>query len=182
MKLNEANFLRNAARLLPAIFGMLGLVFLATPAAAGPAGCSANRESRQLDYWLGDWTVSRGNGPVSGTSNVTLSLDKCLVVERWTGGMGHSGENIFAYSFDDKDWHGLFADNEGRVHVFEGKVEDGAAEFHGPSQGENGETVLNRLRITRQTADKVVQTWDKSTDGGKTWTTVFQGEYARKSR
>jgi hypothetical protein len=104
-----------------------------------------------------------------------------MVVERWDGGKGHSGENMFAYSADDKKWHGMFADNRGRVHVFEGKVAGGAAEFYGPSRGPNGEAVLNRIRIVRISGDKVEQSWKKSTDQGGTWTTEFRGEYSRKN-
>lgn len=93
--------------------------------------------------------------------------------------MDHKGETIFAYSFDDQSWHGIFADNEGRVHVFEGKVQDGKAEFEGPSRGPNGGVVLNRVRLIRESQDKLEQTWEKSNDEGRSWTTVYQGEYSR---
>src|SRR5690348_12474788 len=47
-------------------------------------------------------------------------------------GEGHVGENLFAYSPDDKTWHGMFADNQGHTHIFvNGKVSAGAAEFDG---------------------------------------------------
>jgi hypothetical protein len=116
----------------------------------------------------------------TSSSKVHLSLDKCLVVESWVGGKGHTGENMFAYSSDDKSWHGMFADNEGRVHVFEGKVAPGSAEFIGPSRGLNGEAVLNRIKILRLSDNNVKQTWEKSHDNGATWSTEFQGDYARK--
>jgi hypothetical protein len=118
--------------------------------------------------------------PGNSNSSVSLSLDKCLLTESWDGGKGHSGKNMFAYSADDKSWHGLFADNQGRVHVFEGKVEKGTAEFFGPSIGSDGKTVLNRIRVIRIGADKVQQTWEKSKDNGATWTVEFRGEYSRK--
>jgi hypothetical protein len=87
---------------------------------------------------------------------------------------------MFAYSSDDKSWRGMFADNQGRVHVFEGRVARGSAEFVGPSRGPNGEAVLNRIEVVRVTADKIEQSWEKSTDNGVTWTMEFQGDYARK--
>jgi hypothetical protein len=142
--------------------------------------CSANPASRQLDFWLGAWTVTYPGMPATSSSNVHLSLDKCLVVESWLGGKSHQGENMFAYSADDKSWHGMFADNEGRVHVFEGKVASGSAEFIGRSRGPNGEEVLNRIKIVRVNADSVKQTWEKSKDNGATWTMEFQGDYTRK--
>ena len=150
-------------------------------AAAVSSSCSANSASRQLDYWLGDWTVSYPGGPGSSASKVYLSLDQCLLIESWDGGKGHKGENLFAYSDDDKSWHGMFADNQGRVHVFEGNMANGAGEFTGPSRGSNGEKVLNRIKIVRVNANKVEQSWEKSLDNGATWATEFHGEYTRKN-
>ena len=155
----------------------------ASPLAASDSGaCSANSESRQLDFWIGDWTVTYPGMTGSSASKVSLDLDKCVVIESWDGGKGHTGKNMFAYSADDQRWHGLFADNQGRVHVFEGKVSAGLAEFTGPSRGANGQTVLNRIKVVRMAADKVEQSWEKSTNNGATWTLEFHGEYSRKSK
>lgn len=183
MQAKKGSYCGHWAVALPALLILFAFCAFDAPSAqAAPdrAACSANQASRQLDFWLGNWTVSRADGQPTGTSNVSLSLDKCMIVERWEGKMDHKGETIFAYSFDDQSWHGIFADNEGRFHVFEGKVQDGKAEFEGPSRGPNGEAVLNRVRLIRESQDKLQQTWEKSTDGGMSWTTIFQGEYSRK--
>jgi hypothetical protein len=75
----------------------------------------------------------------------------------------------------------MFADNQGRVHVFvNGKVASGSAEFSGPSQGTDGQMIVNRVRIVRIGPDKVEQIWEKSSDLGATWTTEFRGGYSRK--
>lgn len=146
-----------------------------------PGGCAANSESRQLDYWLGNWAMTdHGGAPANGTSNVALSLDKCLFVERWDNGKGHTAEKMFAYSPDDKAWYGMFADNEGRAHIFlSGTVVSGTAEFHGTSRGPNGEEVLNKLRIVQVKPNGLMETWEKSTDHGVKWTTVYRAEYLR---
>ncbi|HTW81534.1 MAG TPA: hypothetical protein VME23_18455 [Terracidiphilus sp.] len=158
-------------------FGALPQAFAA--ASAGP--CVSNPDNRALDFWLGQWTIAAPGGSPSATSTVSLELDECVVVERWDGGRGHTGENLFAYSADDQSWHGMFADNEGRVHVFvDGKASPGLAFFNGPSRGPNGETILNRVTIRRIDANKVEQEWEKSSDGGRTWTIAFRGEYMRK--
>jgi hypothetical protein len=103
-----------------------------------------------------------------------------MVVENWDGGTGHSGQNTFAYSPDDKSWYGMFADNQGRVHVFtSGKISSGSAEFQGTSRGPKGETVLNRVSIVRRSPNRVEQVWEKSTDNGASWNIVFRGEYSR---
>jgi hypothetical protein len=146
---------------------LLSALLLATP-------CSANADARQFDYWLGHWNVAGG-----GTSTVSLSLDQCLLTERWETGKGLRGQNVFAYDPDDQQWHGLYVDNQGRVHVLQGRVTPGVAEFEGPGRGPNGEPVLNRIRITRLNANAVEQTWEKSLDHGTTWTMEFRGSYAR---
>ena len=159
-----------------------GLLFLAAPAFAAPDPdtCSAKPESRQFDFWFGDWDIAYPGATGRSTSKVYFDLDKCLIIESWDGGKGHTGKNIFGYSFNDKSWHGMFADNQGCVHIFEGKVAQGSAEFLGPSRGPNGEAELNRLKVVRLAADKVEQTWEKSMDNGATWTTLFRLEYSRK--
>lgn len=149
-------------------------------AATDSNSCAANPANRQLDYWLGNWRVGAEKSSANAHSTVSLSLDKCLVVENWDGGRGHSGQNIFGYSADDNSWYGMFADNEGRVHVFtSGKVKDGTAVFEGTSRGRNGENILNRVKITLLNSNKVEQIWEKSDDNGSTWNVVFRGEYSR---
>lgn len=157
---------------------------LAAPAvsrADEQGGCSTNAPSRQLDYWVGDWVVT--NPDVAGnssSSNVHLALKQCVVIEEWRDHKGHDGENIFGYSEGDQSWRGMFFDNRGHVHVFvDGKVESGAAEFLGPSRGPHGEATLNRIRLLRLAPDRLEQTWEKSTDNGRTWVRQFRLEYAR---
>jgi hypothetical protein len=181
MVIRRSRWFRSAL-LLVVIAGWFSLAAMSTLAAADSGPCSTNSESRQLDFWVGNWNVTYPGMPGSATSKVYLDLDKCLLVESWDGGKGHSGKNMFAYSSDDKSWHGIFADNQGRVHVFEGKVAAGFAEFTGPSRGPNGQTVLNRIRVVRVAEKQVEQSWEKSTDNGATWMMEFHGEYSRKSQ
>ena len=170
-------------RVGPSIFCGILLLMVVTGdclAANDAAPCVANSENRQLDYWLGHWKVGAEGSSGNAHSTVSLSLDKCLVIENWDGGRGHRGQNVFGYSADDKSWYGMFADNEGRVHVFtSGKVSSGSAEFQGRSRGPSGENVLNRVKVTKKNPNQVEQTWEKSTDNGTTWNVVFRGEYSR---
>jgi len=164
--------------LLPILAALTVSAHVAAAANAPP--CTANPANRALDYWLGSWTIGATGSSGSAHSTVSLSLDKCLVVENWDGGRGHQGRNIFGYSADDSSWYGLFADNEGRVHVFtSGTVSAGSAEFEGRSRGPHGESVLNRVKVTRLGQNKVEQSWEKSTDNGATWHVTFRGAYMR---
>jgi len=147
-------------------------------AATDDQPCASNLETRQLDYWLGNWTM--GSGTDKSTSTVSLSLGKCVFVEHWQNGKGHVTEKMFAYSPEEKNWNGIFVDNQGRVHIFlDGKVSSEIAEFHGPSRGLNGKAVLNRLKVVRVSRDKLEEVWEKSTDNGSSWTTAYRVEYSR---
>ena len=162
------------------LLATIAICFASAFAASDDHPCAADPESRQLDYWLGTWSVSAPGSAKNAVSSVTLALDQCLVVESWDGGRGHVGENLMAYSPEEKSWYGLFADNKGRVHIFtQGKIASGVAEFQGPSHGPKGEIILNKVTVVRIDANKVEQTWQKSTDNGVTWTTEFRGEYTR---
>jgi hypothetical protein len=142
--------------------------------------CAANAHGHGLDFWLGDWKITDGEQPGYATSVVSLELGKCLVVENWNDGAGHRGQNLFGYNVDSKTWSGIFADNRGRIHIFDhGTVAAGNAEFYGASDGPNGRTILNRISIVRMRSGNVEQTWQQSADNGTTWTTVFQGKYSR---
>ena len=170
---------RGSLLLLAAVGGWFGLTAHAV-SDTQPGPCVGDPQSRQLDYWLGNWTMTKPGDSGSSTSKVYLSLDQCVFIEHWENGKGHVAEKMFAYSPDDKNWYGMFADNEGRAHIFlEGKVTSGIAEFHGPSRGPNGEAVLNKLSVVRVLANKVEETWQKSTDNGASWTTVYRAEYTR---
>ncbi len=163
---------------------LAGALALYTPSAYAetePVPCAASAQSRGMDFWLGTWTVTYPGAPAVSHSKVSLDLDKCLLVESWDGGKGHSGKNMLAYSADDENWHGMFADNQGRVHVFAGKVTAGSAEFLGTSRSASGQAVLNRIKVVRVSPDEVAQTWEKSTDNGATWTIAFGGKYSRQS-
>jgi hypothetical protein len=150
-------------------------------AQAGPGACAGNSAARELDFWIGEWSIAApGVAAGDASSTVSLELDKCLVVESWRGGKNHTGKNIFGFSQEDKSWHGMFADNDGRVHLFEGTVAAGSADFRGSSRGSTGEAELHRLRIFRLPADKVEQVWEKSSDNGATWAKVFDGVYSRR--
>lgn len=179
--MTKASDLTSITRLLAGACVVVAAILCMISSAAAASNdqpCAGTQETRQLDYWVGKWTM--GSGPDSSTSTVTLSLDKCVFVEHWENGKGHVTEKMFGYSPEDKNWYGMFADNQGRVHVFvDGKVSPESAEFRGPSKGENGQPILNRLKVTRLSADKIEESWEKSTDNGNTWTTAYRASYSR---
>lgn len=149
---------------------MIAWIALSVTLSAAPP-CATNPAVRGLDYWLGAWEIHASGG--SGTSRVSLSLDRCVFTETWTGAGNHRGENVLAYSVDDQTWRAFFADNHGRAHVFDrGRVAGDTAEFLSGA---------DRVRVIREGPSRVKQIWEKSTDQGATWKTVFEGDYTRRS-
>ena len=165
------------------VAAVVGTLVVSTVRAADEVQpCAVNEPSRALDYWLGNWTVKNPAGGGESHSSVQLQLAQCALIENWGDGEGHDGENVFGYSQGDHEWRGMFFDNRGHIHVFlTGKVAGGVAEFQGPSLGEHGEMVLNRIRLTRIAPDRLEQTWEKSRDNGRTWTRQFSLEYSRRA-
>jgi hypothetical protein len=88
------------------VLAVLFLAFATSGFAVNPS-CATNPGNRQLDYWLGNWKIGAEASSGNAHSTVSLSLNKCLVVENWDGGRGHSGQNVFGYSADDKNWYGI---------------------------------------------------------------------------
>lgn len=169
-----------ALGLLALLCGLRAPLAIAGPAEITP--CSADSPTRQLDFWLGDWSIAYPGAPGGSISKVSLSLDKCEIVESWQDSQGHIGENRFAYNYENKSWRGMFADNRGHVHVFsDGNASANSAEFFGPTRTPDGRTILHRIKIQRIDAQKVEQVWEKSIDNGSTWSTVFRGEYSRRN-
>ncbi|MFZ0746618.1 MAG: hypothetical protein WAM85_19580 [Terracidiphilus sp.] len=168
-------------------FIVAALLLLNTPArrlaAEAAATCATNPDARQLDFWLGDWSVASPGMAGKGHSIVYLSLDKCLLIETWgSDTSNHNGENALAYNNEDKRWYGLFVDNKGRVHMMKGSVAPGVAEFQGPGRDEKGAEVLKRVRVVRVDPDHVEQIWEKSVNRGASWATEFKMEYVRRKR
>ena len=156
---------------------MCSLAGTAFPAMGEAPSCANTPAARQLDFWLGDWSVDSGRG----RSTVHLSLDKCLLIESWASNTSdHRGENELVYNAEENAWYGLFADNHGRAHLFTGSAGPSEGELHGPGRDENGAAVLKRVRIVHVGPDTVDQIWEKSADKGATWSTEFKMEYLRK--
>jgi hypothetical protein len=93
---------RTTLKFLVGVASAWALVPPPAVSAADPGACGANAQSRQLYYWLGDWSVSYSGAPRGSASKVRLALDKCLFAETWQDGKGHKGENYVAYSADDR--------------------------------------------------------------------------------
>jgi hypothetical protein len=145
-----------------------------------PKPCSTP-EYRQFDFWLGDWQVRDPSGRIVGENRIVSIHGGCVLQENWTGNGGVTGSSLNGYDADRKQWHQTWMDGTGGVLQIDGGFADGRMTLAGDAPGEKpGEIVRNRITWTPQPDGKVRQLWESSTDGGKTWTTAFDGMYSRK--
>ncbi|MDX2042323.1 MAG: hypothetical protein SF097_13800 [Acidobacteriota bacterium] len=139
--------------------------------------CSMS-EHRQFDFWLGDWDVTVGGKP-AGTNSIQLILGDCVLLENWTGAKGGTGKSFNLFNAARGKWQQTWVDNSGNVLELYGEFKNGAMQLTGETFS-NGKKAIQRITWHPLEKDKVRQHWEQSQDDGKTWSTAFDGLYARK--
>jgi len=147
------------------------------------APCDYRSESRQFDFWLGDWNVvtTRELTP-AGRSHIERTIGNCVIWENWTslGQSGYSGKSYNIYNVDLKRWEQFWVDNRGDMIHFHGGLVDGVMDFSTDAVPQaDGKTLTRRLRFYALGANRVRQFSQASTDGGKTWTDEYDFTYRR---
>ena len=165
---------------------LAGLRGFATAAAAAPQtppakpGCQA-AEYRQFDFWIGDWEVQDLKGNVVGTNKVTREQDGCLLVEHWTSSRGkETGTSFNYYDVRDKKWHQLYLSNSGNAGAFPamaGQLNDGKMVLI----SDESATPVFRWTWYVISPGHVRQMAERSSDGQKTWKTIWDSIYVDSS-
>jgi hypothetical protein len=150
-----------------------------TPPPPRSAKACATPEFRQFDFWLGNWAVTDPKGNVAGKNLITLEQGGCVLHEHWTGSKGGTGESFNLYDGATLRWHQTWVDNGGTLLLLDGGLVDGRMVLTGKGLGLKGESVTNRIVWEKLADGRVRQTWTVSADGGATWTTSFDGYYAK---
>jgi hypothetical protein len=133
-------------------------------------------EYRQFDFWLGEWNVEAPASPgVVSRSRITSINDGCTVLEQYTSPSGYEGSSVNFYDAARKVWHQTWIDNQGAPLYLEGGL-DGKSMVLGTT---SNPMQVNRIIWTPLDDGRVRQHWESTTDGGKNWSTVFDGYYSR---
>jgi tetratricopeptide (TPR) repeat protein len=156
---------------------------LTAQAERNQAPCNYRTESRQFDFWVGDWNVvtTREFTPV-GRSHIEQTIGACVIWENWTslGDSGYAGKSYNIYNVDLKRWEQFWVDNGGDTIHFHGSLTDGVMDFYTDAIPQaDGKVLTRRLRFYNLGADRVRQFSEGSTDGGKTWTVEYDFTYQR---
>ena len=135
---------------------------------------------QQFDFWIGEWKVLTADGKAAGSSRITSILGGCVILEEWTGAGGPSiGKSFNIFDASRKRCHQSWVDNGGTLAQFDGGLTDGAMILEGPAVGPNGVTLRSRMTFTPLPDGRIRQQWENSSDGGKSWTSAFDGYYSR---
>jgi tetratricopeptide (TPR) repeat protein len=137
--------------------------------------CKYKPENRQLDFWLGEWDVQVA-GQTIASSRIETLLDGCGVQENWMPLGGPEGKSWNFFNPATGKWEQLWLSN-GNVLKLEGSLQDGVMRMEGTRGG-----AMNKMSYTPLAGGRVRQVWDISTDGGKTWSSSFDGIYIPKKK
>ena len=139
-------------------------------------------ESRQFDFWVGEWDVTEPDGKPAGSNRIELVADGAGLLENWTGDPspgGGSGKSLNAYNAGRKQWQQFWVGSGGGILELAGALVDGSMVLAG-EHVVRGQPLLERITWTPNADGSVRQHWQQSTDGGAGWRTVFDGLYRRK--
>src|SRR5262245_25332386 len=136
--------------------------------------CAFRAESRQLDFWVGEWDVTQTGAPAGvnpSRSRIESVENGCVIAEYYETPTGYAGRSYNAFEPGRKRWEQCWVDNVGGLHHYTGQARDGnmyyEAEFTAPGAAAASR---NRMTFFNQGPDQVRQLGKQSTDGGKTWT------------
>lgn len=138
---------------------------------------------RDFDFWLGQWDVTAAGQPsATARSSITSVQGGCAVLEEYQTQSGFSGMSINFYDSTTELWHQSWMGNGGGAVHLQGNLVDGAMVLSDADLlvSEKSGTI-NRVTWSLLDDGRVRQHWQNSSDGGQTWTTSFDGYYARRA-
>jgi hypothetical protein len=136
---------------------------------------------KQLDFWLGEWDVTWGNGQ-RGTNHIQRVLDGRVIQEDFDGrpSMDFRGHSISVYSPQFGEWQQTWVDNEGNYWHLHGGWHDDRFILIADDIRE-GRAVKYRMVFHNIAYDSFEWNWELSEDNGETWTLRWQIHYERKA-
>ena len=136
-------------------------------------------ESRQFDFWIGDWNVSDPDGQPLGVNSISRDLDGCVLRESWTGVRGNRGTSVNFHDPASGQWHQVWTDDSGQITHYVGGLRDGAMRFRAEGFGDADGVHHQRTMDFIAKPDGGVRQLIRDSDDGDTWTTTFAGTYVR---
>lgn len=134
----------------------------------------------QFDFWLGQWSVHKADQDQAIASNqISAIMQGCAIQEQYQASSGFRGESLSWYDPQQKQWRQSWSDNAGvQLELAGGLNQHGQMVLQGDQRlDELGQRMYDRITWTLQPDGHVIQLWQSSSDGGKTWHQRFRGRY-----
>jgi hypothetical protein len=107
-------------------------------------------------------------------------VDGCVIFENWSGNLGHTGKSFNFYDKDVDAWRQVWVADSGRVADYVGRLDGAVMRFTAEVKQPDGSRAMQKMSFTPIAGGRVRQYWEQSTDGGKSWSPLFEGIYSRK--
>jgi hypothetical protein len=181
---------------ITALAGMLSALlcttaFAQTPAAQPTAPSTTqpaptyrcdSPESKQFDFWVGEWEAAfrQGNQDRRSRNVISKSHGGCVIVENFNGWPASPlvGLSVSTFERNAGKWKQTWVDNNASYLDFEGEFKEGRMTLS-RTANQGGRTFLQRMVWFDIHADKFNWNWERSDDGGKTWTVIWAIAYKR---
>jgi hypothetical protein len=150
------------------------------PAQSGPPRtlhCSAP-ESRQFDFWLGNWDV-KSAGKTVGYSKIEKAVHGCAIVENWTGLDGDTGKSLNFFERSTSQWRQVYVGPQWSLD-YRGKLVGNGLVFRSSRKLPAGQIVQLRLTFTPMPNGEVRQHKEQSPDG-EAWKDVYDFRYVPRA-
>ena len=138
-----------------------------------------------FDFWVGDWDVFGANGKLAGTNSITKEEYGCLLVERWKGADGITGQS---YNFVDRvsgKWRQVWVSGGATIDYSGGLNNKGEMVLEGTigyGVGAPGNGAKFRGAWTPNADGTVTQHFQQYDPSKDIWTDWFVGTYKRKAQ
>ena len=138
--------------------------------------------SRQFDFWLGEWDLTWPNGG-QGENIVTLELDSSVVQEAFNGqpAIQLIGRSVSVFVPRENLWKQTWVDNQGGYLDFTGGLVEERMILSRAAVNQEGGQIIQRMVWYNITSDSLNWNWERSNDSGKSWEILWQIHYKRKS-
>lgn len=151
-------------------------------ATATPGKSCTGPQHDDFDFWIGDWDVFAGNGVRAGENAITREEDGCLLVERWTGANGVTGQS---YNFVDPathNWRQVWISAGAVIDYSGGLTESGSMRLEGTITYQSGGPAIPFTGEWTTNADgTVTQHFEQFDAATGSWSPWFTGTYFRKT-
>jgi hypothetical protein len=149
------------------------------PAPAKPCDTPVHHD---FDFWIGEWDVFGPDGTLAGSNSITREEYGCLLLERWTGATGITGQSYNFYDPSTDKWRQVWV-SAGAVIDYTGKLDDtGAMRLEGTITYRAGQPPAPfRGEWTPNADGTVTQHFTQQDPATGEWTDWFTGKYVRKS-